>query len=242
MQTILFIFILSIISFSTMAEENSDTINAAVAEGFPNGLHAKYLRYIADKLNVKLNLSTMPFARRVQEVRNGNLDIIVGIQQTEDRKDEFIYIEPYYETLSYRFFTLKDNQASINFFEDLQQKLVGVNKHSKYFPAFNQSDEIFKVNVVNLKQNIQLLMKKRIDLFIHYEESTIPTLKALGVDELIVKTNYQPEHSNKHFVAISNKSKLTNRLAELHLIMQQAMSNGDLRDIRLKHYQQNVIN
>lgn len=238
MQKLSLLFALTIFAVSSVNAQNSDTIEAAVAEGFANGLHAKYLRYIADKLGVKLNLTTMPFARRVQEIRNGNLDLIVGIQQTEDRKDEFIYVEPYYETLSYRFFTLKENSDKIMHFDDLYQKLVGVNKHSKYFKAFNETDQIYKVDVVSLEQNIHLLLKKRIDALIHYEESTIPTLQRLGVEHLVKKTNYQPDHSNKHYIAISHKSHLTARLAELHLIVRQAIKNGDLMQIRLDHYQQ----
>ena len=92
-------------------EAERRVIRAAVAEEFKDGLHSKYLKYFADKLNVTLELSTMPFARRLMQIKSGQLDLIVGIQKTEQRQDEFIYILPHYETLSYRVFTLKHMES-----------------------------------------------------------------------------------------------------------------------------------
>lgn len=88
-------------------------IRAAVAEEFRHGLHSKYLKYFAEKLNMTLELSTMPFARRLLQIEHGQLDLIVGIQKTDERQDEFIYIMPHYESLSYRIFTLQENHQSI---------------------------------------------------------------------------------------------------------------------------------
>jgi len=237
MYRILLFLILLIQTLPSKAFENNE-IKAAVAAGFEHGLHAKYLQYIANKLEMKLTLFSMPFARRLQEIRNGNLDIIVGLQRTEDREDEFIYITPYYETLSYRFFTLRKNKQNIASFKDLEGKLVGVNKHSKYFPKFNQNNDILKVDVISLKQNIQLLLKERIDVLIHYEESTIPTLKSMRVETKVVKTPYQPVHSNKHYVAISHKSHLVKQRKKLTHIIEEAIKNNDLLNIRLAHYEQ----
>jgi ABC-type amino acid transport substrate-binding protein len=90
--------------FSLHCQSEDKTIHAAVAEGFIDGLHSKYLEYIADKLSMPISITTIPFARRIKEIEIGRLDIIVGLQQTEERKDKFVYIYPSYESLSYRFF------------------------------------------------------------------------------------------------------------------------------------------
>ena len=66
------------ISFHCLAEEK--IIKAAVAEGFIDGLHSKYLKYIADKLSLPISTTTIPFARRLKEIELGRLDIIVGLQ------------------------------------------------------------------------------------------------------------------------------------------------------------------
>ena len=211
-------------------------IKAAVAEEFRYGLHSKYLQYFADKLNVTLELSTMPFARRLRHIENGQLDLIVGIQKTEQRQDEFVYILPHYESLSHRIFTLQENHHHIKRYQDLAGKHVGINRYSKYFQPFDSDEKISKFRATGVVQNIELLLRGRIDAFMHYEESTLPLLTKLGEKSKIAKSLYQPDYETRHYLAISSHSKLMTRQDELKLIVEQAVKNNDLLNIRLNHY------
>ncbi|WP_085300000.1 substrate-binding periplasmic protein [Cognaticolwellia mytili] len=211
-------------------------IRAAVAEEFKDGLHSKYLKYFADKLNVTLELSTMPFARRLRHIENGQLDLIVGIQKTEERQDEFVYILPHYELLSHRIFTLKENHHQIKSYQDLAGKHIGINHYSKYFQRFDNDENINKFRATGVVQNIELLLRGRIDAFIHYEESTLPLLSKMGKKGKITKSLYQPDYETLHYLAISSHSKLATRQDELKLIVEQAIKNNDLLNIRLDHY------
>jgi len=213
-------------------------IKAGVAKGLQNGLHAKYLSYFADKLSVKLNISTMSFARRLHQLKMGELDLMVGLQRTQSRQDEFIYIFPAYETLRFRFYSLKEHSDSFTDYKDLQGKSVGVTRHAKYFSSFDLDDRINKYSVSTLKQNIELLLHKRIDAFIHYEESTFPVLEKLGLNNKIAKTSYQPEQENYHYLVISSHSPLIQFKAQLETIVNNAVKNGDLLNIRKEHYRQ----
>lgn len=211
-------------------------IKAAVAEEFRYGLHSKYLQYFADKLNVTLELSTMPFARRLRHIENGQLDLIVGIQKTEDRQDEFVYILPYYESLSHRIFTLKAHHHQIKTYQDLAGKHVGINRYAKYFQPFDSDENISKFRATGVVQNIELLLRGRIDAFMHYEESTLPLLTKLGAKSKVAKSLYQPNFKTRHYLAISSHSKLMARQDELKLIVEQAIKSNDLLNIRLNHY------
>ena len=218
-------------------DENRGVVKAAVAEEFKDGLHSKYLKYFAEKLNLELELSTMPFARRLLQIKNGQLDLIVGLQRTEDRQDEFIYILPHYESLSYRIFSLKENHQQIKTYQDLAGKYIGINRYAKYFNTFANDDNISKFKATGVLQNIDLLLRKRIDVFIHFEESTLPMLVKMGEQNQIVKTVYQPNYDVLHYLAISNHSPLKARKLELEEIIKTAVSNKDLLNIRLKHYE-----
>ena len=229
-------------SLSVASFEASLKLRAAVADGFPNGLHTKYLRYIATQLKADISITTMPFARRVKEIKNGNLDLIVGIQKTEERAADFVYIEPHYESLSYRFFALTENVADTAKYQDLYNKLIGVNKHSKYFPVFDIDQKLHKVEVVSLRQNINLVLKSRIDLLIHYAESTLPMLKSMQLENKLAQTHFQPKHSNLHYVAISSKSPLMAYRKRLKYIVKQGIKNNEFANIRQQHYLQlNII-
>jgi ABC-type amino acid transport substrate-binding protein len=211
-------------------------MKSAVAEGYVDGLHSKYLRYIAKKLSVEVTIDVMPFARRVKAIKDGSLDIIVGVQRTKVREDEFIYIEPNYESLSYRFFSLTNLRHTVKEYEDLRGKLIGINRHAKYFSPFDNDAGFEKVATSSLKQNIDLLLYGRTDVFIHYEESTLPKLIDMNLTDKIGKTDYQPQHMIKHYIAISNKSGLMNMRKRLQQLVKDGIDNGDFLNIRKTHY------
>ena len=46
------------------------------------------------------------------------------------------------------------------------------------------------VPVTSLKQKIGLLQKGRIDTFIHFQESVLPTLRSMGLEQEIVLADF----------------------------------------------------
>jgi len=232
----LFVMSLCLYGVFSHASEEMNTIKSAVAEGYIDGLQSKYLRYIANEMSLNIEIDVMPFARRVKGIKNGDLDIIVGVQRTKVSEDEFIYIRPYYESLSYRFFSLTKHSNKIKNYGDLHGKLIGINRHAKYFTPFDTDNRLEKVTTLSLQQNIDLLLYGRTDVFIYYEESTLPKLADLKLSNKISKTIYQPEHLIKHYIAISNKSELMNRQHQLQQVVKKGIARGDFLRIRNEHY------
>lgn len=52
---------------------------------------------------MSLEITPIPLARRIQELRKGNLDLMVGIRRDSEEEDEFIYVLPSYEKLRHTF-------------------------------------------------------------------------------------------------------------------------------------------
>lgn len=211
-------------------------LKASVGEGLRHGLHAKYLRYLAEKLDLSLTIIEMPFARRVKEFREGHLDIFIGVQRVEEKQDEFLYIYPPYETLSYRFYAKPSVAENVDVIDDLAGLRIGINKHARYYSEFDQLESLQKVHVSKLHDKINLLQNDRLDVFIRYQESTDHYLTQQGLDSQIVKTSYQPENVNYYYVAVSSHSPLKHRLQEITNIVSQGVANGDFADIRKQHY------
>jgi len=237
--SILLVIYTSILLHNVVLASEPYVIKAAVAKEFKDGLHSRYLNYIAKQLGMKISITTMPLARRIVEVQKGNLDLIVGLQQTKERAEGLIFILPAYEQLSFRFFSLNENATAIRSDNDLHGKTVGVIRGAKYFPSFEQDTELKKYPLKNLKTNIDMLLLGRIDLFVHYEESTMPMLKLMGVGHLIKKSNYQPKHSYEHYLAISKNSPLAAKKQQLKAIVERGISQQDFIKLRLEHYLQN---
>jgi len=210
-------------------------IRAAVAAEFKNGLHTQYLKYIADQLGMEISITTVPFARRIREVKKGNLDIIVGLHYSDERASELIYIFPAYEKLSFRLFSLNDNANAIKNYDDLTGQVIGVVRGAKYYSPFEQDKSLNKYPLQNLNGGINMLLRKRIDLFVHYEESTIATLKSRKLENKITKTSYQPTHNIDHYIAISSKSPLAKKAQQLEAIIEKAVKQQDFLNIRINY-------
>jgi polar amino acid transport system substrate-binding protein len=174
------------------------------------------------------------------EVQKGNLDLIVGLQYSQVRGEQLLYILPAYEKLSFRYFSLNQEAKKINSYDDLRGKIIGMTRGATYFPAFEQDAALQKYPFSNLSTTIDMLLNKRIDLFLHYEESTVPLLKAMGVDHLIKKINYQPKYNLEHYLAISKNSPLAAKTKQLKEIIERGIDQQDFIQIRLEHYQQSI--
>ncbi len=237
--TVLVVIYTSILLHSNVQANEPYVIKAAVAKEFKDGLHSSYLKYIAKQLGMEINITTMPFARRIIEVKKGNLDLIIGLHHTKERASDLIFILPAYEQLSFRFFSLNENATAIGSYNNLGGKMIGVIRGAKYFSAFEHDKELKKYPLKNLKTNIDMLLLGRIDLFVHYEESTIPMLKLMKVDHLITKTKHQPNHSDDHYLAISKSSPLAIKRQQLMAIVERGIRQQDFIQLRLEHYQKN---
>jgi len=236
-NTMFFIVMTAVLISINAYGQQSYTLRAAVAKEFENGLHSHYLRYIAEQLEMDIIISTMPLARRIIEVKKGNLDLIVGLQYSAERAQQLTYIYPAYETLSFRFFALNENAIHIKDYQDLSGKMIGVIRGAEHHRSFDQDSQLKKFDLKSLSSGIKMLFHQRIDLFIHYEESTLPMIKALGVENEISKTQYQPKYNHKHYNAISKHSPLISQKQKLQAIIEKGLNQQDFLQIRLNHYQ-----
>ncbi|GAA0360590.1 hypothetical protein GCM10009092_26040 [Bowmanella denitrificans] len=226
-----------IFSCLNMHVEAKEVIRSSVSPEFMQGLHAKYLQYIASQMDMQLDLSPMPFARRLLALKNGDIDIMVGVTRDSEKQDEFIYLSPSYEQLRHTFFVRKKDQQRLSSLDDLGNMKVGVTIYAKYFDNFERKQDFALVGVSTLKQKIQLLMKGRIDTFIHYQESTLPLLDKMGLKDEVVKARYQPTHYNDYYVTISANSRLLYLKDKFAEVIAHGVETGAFTRIREAHYQ-----
>lgn len=236
-STVLIVVLALMLASRHIWAEEPYILKAAVAKEFENGLHSRYLTYIAQQLEMNIVISTMPLVRRIIEVKKGNLDLIVGLQYSTERAKELAYIYPAYEELSFKFFALNEEAVHVNHYEDLIGKMICVVRGAEYHASFEQDNQLKKYNLKGIDSCIKMLFHQRIDLLIHYEESTVPMLKALAVENKISKTNYQPEFNQKRYLAVSKLSPLATQKQQLQAIIERGLSQQDFLKIRLEHYQ-----
>ena len=233
MRFFLHLVILVFVSSSSNAQE---LIRSSVSKEFMNGLQVKYLKNIAKHMNMEIEILPMPFARRIKELRQGNLDLLVGLQREDDEQDEVVYIAPSYETLRHTFFVRKPDIDQLVNFNDLRTLRIGVTRNAKYFERFNRETELIMVPVSTLAQKVALLQKGRIDTFIHFQESALPLIRDMGLQDEIVLAQYQPIEVNNYYVTISQNSPLFKQKHLVEIAVREAIANGEFATIRREHY------
>ncbi|WJG07641.1 transporter substrate-binding domain-containing protein [Aliiglaciecola sp. LCG003] len=211
-------------------------IRSAVSPEFPDGLHRQYLAYLADKLNAKLVVSYLPFARRLVELRHGDLDIMVGLKEGRIEIKELIYLKPNYESIQQVLFVRVQDQETLTSISALAKVHIAGTIKAEYFSARTKRPRLNLVEVSTLEQKIQLLDRGRAEGFIHFPQSTYAMLNTISTHNTIVPANFQPASQQQYYFAISKQSSLIDRVPELERILVEGSKNGDFARIRQTYY------
>lgn len=212
------------------------TIRSAVSPDFLDGLHGKYLHYIAKKMNMKLDIKPLSFARRLRALKKGELDLLVGLQIPQRQSTRIIYIEPPYQELASTVFMRVQEAEQVNKYQDLKDLRIAITEKVTYFDQFDNDRKLSKVTVDSLQQKIHLLTMQRVDAFIHNKDSTQATLKSMGLTNQVVTASYQPEQVRQYHFAISRTSFLGSHHKAIVNVVEQGINNGDFQRIREQHY------
>lgn len=216
------------------------TIKSAVSPEFPEGLHTAYLRYIAEQLNTQADISLIPYARRLRELNRGGIDMMVGVSNTAPIGDHVIRIEPAYESLSIAIFTRRNYPDRIDSIAALKQLPIAITRSSSRQTILSQFDESLIVETNDIEQKIDLLLKKRVDVFLHVKQSSLLKLEDLGLLDSVRFTHFQPARDYEQHIAISRFSWLWEYRHQIETVVTQGIKNGDFSKIRRQYYARNV--
>ena len=164
--------LMPLFTYPALAEEPSaesvNTIRSSVAKEFRHGLHEKYLKYLAEKLDMELDITPMPFPRRLKSLRSGGIDIMVGLKHTHIEHNDFIFLQPSYESLRNAYFVRLKDKDKLQSRDDMEKLTIGITSDEKEQLNIISEDGLSYVTLITLKQKIEMLMKGRIDMFTHF--------------------------------------------------------------------------
>lgn len=225
-----------LLSVNVFAKE---VLHSAVSPEFPDGLHTKYLQFIANKMDMNLDVAAMPFARRIKELHNGQIDLLVGMRKEKDVADDIVFLQPSYENLRQTLFILTTDKNRFESTANLQKARIATTYNSEYLLPSNttKTNDINVITVPTLKQKIEMLLKGRIDCFMHHEEITFLLLHSMGLEDKITTSVFQPNNYEDYYVSISKKSSLYPHRDALEKMLKLAVDNNDFIKIRNEHYQ-----
>ncbi len=179
----------------------------------------------------------MPFARRVASLRSGEINLMVGLKSLH-KEVGFEFIRPSYETIQSKYFIRAEDIEKFSSIEAFNHANAAFSIDDN--KMLTEAQTIFDgiVKVTSLEQKIRLLLKGRVDTFIHFESSARYMIKILGFEDEIVAANFQFSQPLDYFVAIHTDSPLYAHKERLQAIIQSAVENGDFTAIRRQHEEQ----
>jgi ABC-type amino acid transport substrate-binding protein len=237
-ECVITLFALSCVSVQaneTVATEKL-TIKSSVSAEFPDGVHFKYLTFLADELDMELAITHMTYNRRITSLRSGVIDIMTGLRSTFPENGDFVYLQPSYTSTSNAYFIRNDQRTRLSTIRDLDGKTIAITANDKPYISALEKLGAKVVVILSLEQKIKLLQRKRIDAFEHVQSSGLSEIAKKGLSEQIIVAPYKTASVNHFHFALSTGSELMSRKSEIEAIIARAVEMGTFAKIRAEHY------
>ncbi|MBU2705666.1 transporter substrate-binding domain-containing protein [Zooshikella marina] len=134
------------------------------------GVTPRLISDIFAEIGVKVTYRFNPWARSMEDARQGLVDGTFLWYKTADREQDFYISEQPIGYISFVFFHLRDKVFDWRSFDDLKGVRVGATIGYNYGEPFMEMEQKGKLHVIRSKsdlQNLRMLLKGRIDIFPH---------------------------------------------------------------------------
>ncbi|GGX39932.1 substrate-binding periplasmic protein [Saccharospirillum salsuginis] len=166
----------------------ADTITAAqdpwppfVQDQAEAGLSVDLVRAALEHEGYEVEMTIMPWARAIDQVKNGNIDVLVATWYTEERTAYLRYSEPYMQN-QLKFIKQAGDDFEFEGLESLSGKTVGVVRGYGYGDEFLNATNFSRPETNNIASNLLKLDAGRIDLTLEDEIVALSTMKNEGID------------------------------------------------------------
>lgn len=202
------------------------------------GIDVEIINEISKRLNLNIVIETLPWARVISELKNGDLDAAFSLYYVEDRKEFLFYLAiMHYDNLG--IMARKDNIFIYKSTEDLFSKKIGKGAGVFVSDEFQKAKEDGKITVEEINDtemgNIKKLIAKRLDAVIGVAETMKYYAKNLKPDnELVIVTNFI-ESNRPGYLVFSKRSVFSNDdrlLGNISKEITEIMTDGTYLKIR----------
>lgn len=209
-----------------------------INNGKIEGAYAEIARELAQRLNMHIVFKECSLMRCLQIIKDGQADIIIGIQIVAERLD---YIQPLKPAIKRSpakvFYLKKDTKYIINDYEDLKGiKSIGTQRGSKYFSKFDNDLTLNKHEVTHDAQIFSMLLRGRVDAIIINEEQGEYMLSKLEIRDEIKKANYSYNDENPRYIGMSKKSAHNKNINLFEIAIKNISDSDKLEQIMNEHF------
>jgi len=183
---------------------------------------------LSEALGISIEIQHHPWARALEQIRNGQADMITGVAYDKEREGFMYYIPISYCSVHPVFYAQKGKGRLIQSYKDLYGPSVGFSINSVYFEPFNSDSQIKKTGLSTEDQLLQVLALGRIDVIIGTDPNISYEVTRLGYRDVLEPTIYQPSENTELFIAISRKSQTMALAKDIEQTIRRFINNGTI--------------
>jgi polar amino acid transport system substrate-binding protein len=227
--------LLLLLFISTILYSQDDFIISVHPAAHPYGWHdnnqlkgatVELVKLIGKDLNINIKEEILPWARSINDVKNGKIDAILTAFYTEDRAKDITFTKAY-DQIETSVFVAKNRQFKFEKWEDLIGKvgltIVGDSQGDKWDKF--EKEKLNVIKVVKPEQVFNMISSNRADYFVFPKASTIRELKEMGYEDKITYLP-NPVTSQNIYIGISKKSPYHKYVDKINERISHYIKNG----------------
>lgn len=190
------------------------------SDGTLHGLDIDLLNVLQQRTGLRFEVRLLPWARALEEMRDGRADLMIGLARTPEREAYIDYLQPAYHACAPRLYGSPELAAQVRDYAQLDGLRIGYVLRSAYFEPFDSDTRLNKIGVKNEAQLLRMQLRERVDLMIGTDCQVDYQLRDPALAARLTKLAYQPPQQTPLYLGLSRASK---RRADVHRPLMQAM-------------------
>ena len=215
---------------------NRDT-RGKVYDGFEHDLATS----LARELGFNLQYIECDWQECLRQLKTGEIDLAHNLLRSKARESflEFIhptYLKGLYTTVFYQRF---NDSRVIDDFDDLITDgfVVGYLGSTVYFPKFENTERLLKMDVKNRETGLRLLASGKIDVLAGFDELFDGIeLESPNIKKVMKKSRFKADAELESYSAISKASPLFKERKTIATALKKLKDSGDLQKWKLKWF------
>jgi len=185
------------------------------SDKFGRGISTNIIKAAFAKTGVETHVVVRPYARVLQDIKAGALDAGYNITRQQNTERDFIFgKEPILQAKAYWYFRADSAPPATTTKELPNGYKVGAIIDYEYGDLYEDERHRFKeVRVSRQTQLIKMLLQRRIDAVLMFEEEAKQTLKEMGLSNIAIQKGMF-NHTSDIYLAFSRKKPDSQALAK----------------------------
>ena len=190
--------------------------------GERTGLYVEIFEEIAERLGWEVHYREAPFRRVLRMVQQGEVDVMLGPLETEERAELIEFVAPAFPPERRLFFYLNKEHG----------RAIGVLEGASYFPRFDDDEDLLKEPAPRYENLMLMLQKGRVDVVIAPELVGLYAVEKLGLD-IEVSPFFVP--GERSYIAVAKNSPVIQYADDIRAALKLIEMEGIHEDLVLKY-------